>query len=171
MLVWSGIRGHKVTDSLRSLVSGQQPSGSTDLPVTASFDPAVRTAAGSSSSSTGATGGTTAGGLTTYDGKQVAAWIAPILSCAKSHGWSGTVNSGYRSYADQVRVCATGVQPCAAPGTSHHQGTAYPNGAVDVSEAAQLSGILASGACNARGLVWAGAKDPVHFSVPSAGGY
>lgn len=31
------------------------------------------------------------------------------------------VNSGYRSAADQARVCATGVRPCAPPGRSLHQ--------------------------------------------------
>ena len=31
------------------------------------------------------------------------------------------VTSGYRSAADQARICATGVQPCAPPGRSLHQ--------------------------------------------------
>jgi cell wall-associated NlpC family hydrolase len=53
VLVWSGIRGHRVSDTLRSLVSGQQPStGPADpaLAISPTFTP------GSGSTSTGASG-------------------------------------------------------------------------------------------------------------------
>jgi cell wall-associated NlpC family hydrolase len=41
LLIWSGIKGRRVTDSLRSLISGQQPASVNAYPVTASFDPAA----------------------------------------------------------------------------------------------------------------------------------
>lgn len=164
VLIWSGVKGQNLTRTVGELITGKAPVG-----------PEEYMLAGASSSGSSTTSNAPSGpmpsGVITYEGKPVAAWIVPILKCAKSNGWTGSVNSGYRSAADQARVCATGVQPCAKPGTSHHQGTAYPDGAVDVSNAAQLSAILTSGKCNANGLVWAGAKDPVHFSVPSGGGY
>jgi hypothetical protein len=109
-------------------------------------------------------------GLGTFDGKPVALWIIPILKYARNKGWNGHVDSGYRSYADQVRVCATGVKPCATPGTSNHQGTVFPSGAVDVSDAPQLSAILLASPFRNE-LVWAGAKDPPHFSHPHNGSY
>lgn len=160
IFVWSGIKGWSVIKTVGDLIAGSKPEGSN-----------VYSLASEAGNTGNFSSGTMPSGVTTYEGKQVAAWIVPILQCAKSNGWNGTVTSGYRSVADQRRVCATGVKPCATPGTSHHQGTAYPDGAVDVSNAAQLSAILTSGKCNANGLVWAGSKDPVHFSVPRGGGY
>jgi cell wall-associated NlpC family hydrolase len=56
VLVWSGIRGHRVSDTLRSLVSGQRPSSVTDQPVLASYT--------SSAGTTGTTGTTGAPGAT-----------------------------------------------------------------------------------------------------------
>jgi hypothetical protein len=107
-----------------------------------------------------------------FDGHPVALWIIPILKYARAHGWRGAVTSGYRSTAEQARICATGVKPCAAPGTSNHQKVAFPGGAVDVerNSAAQLSVILGNSPYRLA-LVWAGAKDPVHFSHPHGGSY
>ena len=56
------------------------------------------------------------------------------------------------------------------PGTSNHEGSAFPRGAVDVSDAAQLSSILL-GSPYGSTLVWAGSKDKVHFSHPHGGSY
>ena len=109
-------------------------------------------------------------GTADFEGTQVAAWIAPILKYARQHGWKGSVNSGYRSYADQVRIYNSGVRPAARPGTSNHEGSDYPRGAVDVNGAEQLNRILKSSPY-ANTLVWAGAKDPVHFSHPHGGSY
>ncbi len=109
-------------------------------------------------------------GLTQFGGKQVAAWIEPILKYAQAHGWKGGVSSGYRSKAEQERIYNSGVRPAAVPGTSNHEGTEFPRGAVDVSEAQQLSNIL-KGSPYAGTLVWAGGKDPVHFSHPHNGSY
>jgi hypothetical protein len=109
-------------------------------------------------------------GIVQYAGKPVAAWIAPILAYAKQHGWQGSVNSGYRSLAQQTAIYNSGVRPAAKPGTSNHEMTAFPGGAVDVSDAQQLSQILLKSPY-AKTLVYAGSKDPVHFSHPVNGHY
>lgn len=134
----------------------------------------------SSAPSTPASGGsgtpdTSAKGTTQWGGQTVAAWIAPILTYAKQHGWKGGVNSGYRSYSEQAGlyaglVAGTRQGPVAKPGTSNHEGSQFPRGAVDVSDAAGLSKVL-QGSKYANVLVWAGGKDPVHFSHPHNGGY
>jgi hypothetical protein len=135
-----------------------------------------------STSATAATTGTTrrgsSGGATPtaragtqiVDGKPVANWIVPYLKWAKGHGWTGTVTSGYRTLADQTRIYNSGVRPAAKPGTSNHEGDAFPRGAVDVSNASQLASVLA-GYPGGSKLKWAGAKDPVHFSYPHGGSY
>lgn len=109
-------------------------------------------------------------GVTNYDAHPVAKWIVPILQYAAAHGWTGTVSSGYRSYAQQKAIYDSGVRPAAVPGTSNHEGNAYPRGAVDVTDASQLSAILERSPY-ASVLVWAGGKDPVHFSHPHDGHY
>jgi hypothetical protein len=114
--------------------------------------------------------GRIASGTAKFDGKIVAAWIKPALKYARQHGWNGTVNSGFRSYADQKRIWDSGVRPAARPGHSNHEGSEFPRGAVDVSDAEQLARILERSPWRNR-LVWAGAKDPVHFSFPHNGSY
>lgn len=120
--------------------------------------------------SQGASAVPTGKGTATFEGTQVAAWIAPILRYARQRGWSGSVTSGHRSYADQVRIWNSGVRPAARPGTSNHEGSDFPRGAVDVSNAEQLNRILKRSPY-ANTLVWAGSKDPVHFSHPHNGSY
>lgn len=113
---------------------------------------------------------TGATGIANFEGTKVAAWIAPILKYARQKGWKGGVNSGFRSYQDQVRIYNSGVRPAARPGTSNHEGSDYPRGAVDVSNAEQLNQILQNSPYK-NVLVWAGQKDPVHFSHPHNGSY
>jgi len=109
-------------------------------------------------------------GVAKFEDTKVAGWIAPILAYAREHGWKGQVNSGFRSLADQTRIYNSGVRPAAKPGTSNHEGSDFPRGAVDVSDAEQLAAILAKSPYRKK-LVWAGAKDPVHFSFPHNGSY
>jgi hypothetical protein len=109
-------------------------------------------------------------GTVTFDGKPVAAWIAPALSYARNHGWNGTVTSGYRSFADQSAIYNSGVRPAAKPGTSNHESDVFPGGAVDVTDAQGLANAL-KGSPWSELLVWAGSKDPVHFSFPHNGSY
>lgn len=109
-------------------------------------------------------------GVVHFGDKKVAAWIAPALEYAKSKGWKGNVESGFRTRAEQEHIYNSGVRPAAKPGTSNHEFTAFPGGAIDVSDAEQLSHILRSSKY-AKLLVWAGSKDPVHFSHPHNGSY
>lgn len=109
-------------------------------------------------------------GTTRFEGKPVAAWIAPVLRYARRNGWKGQVSSGVRSYGEQKAIYDSGVRPAAVPGTSNHEGTRFPRGAVDVSDATQLAAILSRSRYR-RLLQWAGAKDPVHFSRPHNGSY
>jgi hypothetical protein len=118
----------------------------------------------------GSAGSSGKGGVAKFDGKPVADWIAPILRYARKQGWKGSVNSGYRSKAEQTRIYNSGVRPAAKPGTSNHEFAGFPGGAVDVSDAASLSQILARSPYRKK-LRWAGAKDPVHFSHPHGGSY
>jgi hypothetical protein len=109
-------------------------------------------------------------GVGDFQGKPVADWIIPILQYARQHGWTGTVNSGYRSFAQQKAIYDSGVRPAAVPGTSNHESDQFPGGAVDVSNAQQLSAILQRSPY-ASALVWAGPRDSVHFSHPVGGHY
>jgi hypothetical protein len=109
------------------------------------------------------------GGTVMLDGKPVASWIAKRLLRARAAGWKGSVSSGYRSVAEQRRIYNSGVRPAAKPGQSNHNFTAFPGGAVDVTDAAQLAATLKK--LGISKLQWAGGKDPVHFSHPHAGGY
>lgn len=106
-------------------------------------------------------------GLGEFDGKQVAGWIIPVLTWARKHGWHGQVTSGYRTTADQARVCATGVKPCATPGQSNHQGKRYPRGAVDVSDWETLRTLAPHYPGPGPTLHWGGQVigDNVHFSA------
>lgn len=112
-------------------------------------------------------------GIVMFDGKPVAAWVAAELHWARAHGWKGTVSSGVRTDAEQTRIYKSGVRPAAVPKSmggpgSNHEGIEFPRGAVDVTDAATLAKLLRK-----RGspLVWAGSKDPVHFSHPHGGSY
>lgn len=107
-------------------------------------------------------------GVGEFEGKKVAAWILPELEYARRHGWKGSVTSGFRSRAEQERIYNSGVRPAAKPGTSNHEGDEFPRGAVDVSDAETLARILKR---RRSRLVWAGSRDPVHFSHPHGGSY
>lgn len=131
-------------------------------------------------STSGAAAGNTSapdahGGTVMIDGHPVANWIAQEIHWARAHGWKGRINSGYRSDAEQTAIYKSGVRPAAVPKSmggsgSNHEGTVFPYGAIDVSDAPQLAAILRNKPGGSR-LVYAGAKDPVHFSHPHGGGY
>lgn len=108
-------------------------------------------------------------GLGSFEGKPVAAWIVPYLEYGRAHGWRGALNQGFRTYAEEVSIWNSGTRPAARPGTSNHGKKNFPGGAVDVEEAEKLAHIL-SQIPNAL-LIWAGSKDPVHFSYPHNGSY
>jgi hypothetical protein len=106
-------------------------------------------------------------------GKPIATWIIPVLRWAASHGWSGSIDSGYRSYSDQeylyTHAGTDGISSIVAkPGTSNHEKSVYPGGAVDVDGGSdsQLISVL-RGYKNAETLVggYLGPADPYHFSA------
>lgn len=109
-------------------------------------------------------------GTVNFEGTQVAAWIYPFLKYARLKGWKGHVTSGYRSAAEQARICSETSGPCATPGKSNHQGKRFPRGAIDVEGAEELAAIL-KGIPGGSLLKWAGAVDDVHFSFPHGGSY
>jgi hypothetical protein len=146
------------------------------IPTTADVERGSTALGGNTSLSNAATAGMPltgtapdGGGLLTYDGKVVAAWIVPILKYARTRGWRGHVTSGYRSAGDQARIDAG---PHYGGNTTHseHMLAKFPDGAVDVSDYQTLAIVLSRSPY--RGvLVWAGGKDVVHFSHPHNGGY
>lgn len=97
--------------------------------------------------------------------KPIATWIVPILEWASTHGWGGTVTSGYRTYFEQVQLNAAGAFSAPA-GLSNHETTAYPGGAVDVTQPGQLIEVLRGyqGPVKLVGGVL-GPIDPEHFSA------
>lgn len=166
-LILSFLQRRHDPQALIGLASGLREAQ--DVPAAkASSTRTVKVKGRSSSSDAG-----THGGTATFDGKPVASWIKPLLEYGREHGWKGTVTSGYRSDAEQKRIYDSGVRPAAKPkayggGGSNHSRTGFLQGAVDVSDAATLDRILR--AKHSR-LKFAGAKDPVHFSVPRGGSY
>jgi peptidoglycan hydrolase CwlO-like protein len=117
-----------------------------------------------------ATEALSAAGLVNYNGVPVAAWIAPILNYAAAHGWNGHLvqYDGFRSYNDQVTVAAT-ADIAAAPGQSRHEGTQWPDGAIDIpDDAPNFNNIVNAPGSPVRGqLQWRAPEgDPVHFSSP-----
>lgn len=194
LMAYSGLKGKTLLEAIRGL-PGTASSHVYTADERSTEGAALRDAAPSgsgssgSSGSSGGSGGTKNGGKTTlatnpivsniknlpkgvghFDGKPVALWIIPYLSWARKHGWSGSVTSGYRSYADQKRIYDSGVRPAAVPGSSNHEGSVFPRGAVDVSNATQLAQVLKKFP-GPKLLVYAGSKDPVHFSHPHNGSY
>lgn len=109
----------------------------------------------------------TGGGVTTFDGKEVASWMVPALSYARKHGWTGTITSGVRTYAQQAALYANRANnpnPVARPGTSNHEVGEGGSGAVDVTDADTLARALRG--FRGRTLKQGTAiGDPVHFSA------
>jgi hypothetical protein len=110
------------------------------------------------------------GRTATFDGNPVPAWIYPALVLAREQGVHFHVSSGYRSEAEQwyLYLHPEGY-PVAYPGTSHHNGWKYPDGAVDLDSGQDaFQNWLNTHPATGRGLTYAGSKDAVHFSVPGS---
>jgi hypothetical protein len=99
------------------------------------------------------------------DQRPIADWIVPVLQWASQHGWTGAVTSGYRTYLQQAELNAAGYFSAPA-GYSNHESTAYPGGAVDVTQPSELIKVLAGyhGPLKLVGGVL-GPVDPEHFSA------
>lgn len=93
--------------------------------------------------------------------------LAPLvkraLAWARTHGWHGSVTSGFRSRAEQAVLYArylAGGNIAAKPGSSNHERGL----AIDVSDIPGFRRAMSSAPANAR-LRWYGPGDAVHFSV------
>lgn len=155
LYVYSALEGVGVVDAFKGIVRNPlDPSGAP-----AATDPENQL-------------GQTSAGVTVIDGKPVANWIVPVVKWARSHGWTGTVQSGQRSVAEQriacIHVCGNPngcPNRCAKPGTSNHQGTRYPAGAIDVSDPAGFQNAIKDYPGGAPLKNTLGADDPGHMSV------
>jgi hypothetical protein len=90
--------------------------------------------------------------------------VLRALSWARSHGWGGSVTSGFRSYAEQAALYArylAGGPLAARPGTSSHEF----GQAVDVSDYGTFGATMSSAPPGSRLYNRLGAADPVHYSV------
>lgn len=104
------------------------------------------------------------------DGVRVAGWIIPRLLWARRNGWTGRVVSGIRTRAEQQRLWDSWQRgerpgPVARPGTSNHEGTRYPRGAVDVTQGEQLASVMQRWPGHGEPLRPHGPGDWPHFSL------
>ena len=115
-------------------------------------------------------------GVTTRDGEEVAAWIAPFIDHARAHGWQGRVNDGTRSLANawylwnnSARLGLIHYVSVAFPGSSNHIGYVWPKGAIDVSDAETFARLEHGRTINGRTLRAykrvVGPRDDPHFSA------
>ena len=89
--------------------------------------------------------------------------VLRALSFARSHGWGGGVNSGFRSRAEQEVLYArylAGGTLAAKPGTSNHE----LGQAVDVSDAGSFGAAMSRAPANSR-LIAGIPSEPWHYSV------
>lgn len=163
LFMYSGYTNMPVASVLSGLTQGRTR-GAGDTAFTALITGAGEAVSPGSGGSGPATSGPVPKGLTTFDGIPVCKWVAEELEWARKHGWTGSLTSGWRSKQHQKEVCATGVQPCAKPGTSNHEGKRYPKCAADVSEPEQLDKVLSKKV--GRRLHYTGKSigDTPHFS-------
>lgn len=141
LFMYSGYTNNSIADVLKGLgkVRSHGAGDSGFIALLSGAGEAVKPGSGGSGP---ATSGKTPKGLTTFDGVSVCKWVAEELQWARDHGWNGSLISGYRSKQHQKEVCATGVTPCAKPGTSNHEGKRFPKCAADVTEPEQLDHVL-----------------------------
>jgi len=109
-------------------------------------------------------------GTVVFDGVRIAGWIEPILKYARTQGWTGAINDGFRTRAEQEQLYARYVNSgydnqylAARPGESNHEGAEFPRGAVDVEDYYKLNEILLNSQYK-NTLRWYGEGDKVHFS-------
>lgn len=169
--VWlkSAIENRPVRDVLRGVFTDYGPG-----PGAAGFAPnedllaGVLTGSQSSGSAAPANGSTQhRTGVGTFDGEKVAAWIIPLLQQSRAAGWAGTVTSGYRTPEYSESLCFDRCGQPSCPGTcagrsSNHSGTAYPHGAVDVTDYTNFGTIQRRIGSPLRNSL---PSDRVHFSV------
>ena len=109
-------------------------------------------------------------GVDSFDGEPVAAWMKPYLVWARDHGWTGTLNSGWRDPVHSERLCFDICNAPRCPGrcagrTSNHSGHIKPAGSIDVSNPAQFGELMKKCPYEPKLINRLGAKDPWHYSV------
>ena len=109
-------------------------------------------------------------GVTTFDGRPVAAWLKPYLVWARDHGWQGTLNSGWRDPAYSEHLCRAMCGAPRCPGrcagrSSNHSGSVTPAGAIDVSDYDRFGRLMRECPYEPRIFNSLGAQDPVHYSA------
>jgi hypothetical protein len=109
-------------------------------------------------------------GVGRFDGRPVANWLIPYLEWARSHGWKGTLTSGWRdpNYSQSLcyRMCGRPRCPGKCAGTSsNHVGSEKPRGAMDVSDYVRFGQLMRQCPHSPRIYNALGWRDPVHFSA------
>lgn len=154
---------------VRGQYAGGWPNAPQDDVAAVGLNNALKAAKDSTQSAISKFGAMDGGGAGSLGGVKIASWIIPILRWAMRHGWHGTVTSGYRTPAQQMAAATAYGLSHYGPGgplASNHVRLAYPGGAVDVTNPAQLAAVL-RGYHGAHRLVWGGPVigDYVHFSA------
>jgi Domain of unknown function (DUF1906) len=108
-------------------------------------------------------------GVATFDGRPVAAWLKPYLVWARSHGWQGTLASGWRDplYSEHLCKAKCGAPTCSgtcAGRSSNHSGRIKPAGAIDVTHPDVFAKLMLQ--CPLRPRIRNDLpRDRVHFSA------
>lgn len=141
---YSALTGQSLTDVFKGGGDKIDPGGN--------VSPNINTQTGTGGRTTLPDPSTVGGGIkgtTTIDGHPVANWIATQVLAARKYGWPGQVTSGVRTKAEQTLACINVCGnpngcpgTCARPGTSNHEGTVFPKGAVDVTDGAEFDAAL-----------------------------
>lgn len=108
-------------------------------------------------------------GVTTYNGRPVAAWFVPYLDWARRNGWDGELVSGYRDPAYSEHLCYSMCGAPRCPGrcagrSSNHSRSTKPYGAIDVSDYYTFGRLMRACPLHPKIYNGLGSKDPVHFS-------
>ena len=108
-------------------------------------------------------------GVTKFDNRPVAKWLAPYLEFARKNGWTGTLSSGFRTPEESEEEC---FKLCGAPScpgtcagvTSNHGGKTKPQGALDVTDFESFGRLMAECPLDPR-IFNDLPNDHVHFSA------
>lgn len=179
VLIYSGIRGARLSDTLRSLVSGQQPSGTNVYPVTDVGLLAASTGADAAGTSgaPGAQGGTAGQNQAIarllaqpYGWASGAEWDALVSLWQSESGWSNTIwntsaSCGGDAYAyGIVQACGHGTRK---PVPGHGSVCPYPAG--NAGNPPQCGGTSNAGAQIKWGLAYIKGQYGRPTSVPHGG--
>lgn len=161
--IYSGISGQSMMDilTLKGTSGGTADPGGGDVSTAPAYGD---TPAGQNLQVPGDLGKMPAAGTRRFDGVPVATWIVTVLQWARNHGeWTGKVTSGWRDPSEVVTP-SPGL-PVAPQGQSNHGKTAWPGGAVDVSDPDGLEAALKHYPKFPTLVRGTAIGDPIHFSA------